>query len=72
MAVIETLTLISTFKDELIKLGKYAKEEVSFFFDDGLAAYIEKIRSKYVYTKTFIYRNENVEFTRFSSPFQSV
>lgn len=68
MALIETLTLISGFKDELLKLGKYAKEEISFFVDNGLSDYLEKVSVKYSLTKTFLYRNENVEFYKVFFP----
>jgi hypothetical protein len=58
----ETLALLNTFKGPIISFLKEAKHEVSFFFDNGLADYIDNLRGKYSFTKTFLYRNENVNF----------
>jgi hypothetical protein len=57
-----TLALINTFKDPLISACKELKSEVLHFLDDGLPDYIESIQDKFLYTKTFLYRQEKVNF----------
>lgn len=58
----ETLALINTFKDPLLKLLSDIKDEVNFYFDTGIIKYVDSIRDKFIKTKTFLYRLENVNF----------
>jgi hypothetical protein len=58
----ETLSLISTFKNPIIELLTDLKDEVKFYFDNGIIKYVENIREKFMMTKTFLYRHENVNF----------
>lgn len=58
----ETVSLLSAFKSPIIEGLKEVKEEVSFFFDDGVANYIDNLIEKIKYTKTFLHRSEDVYF----------
>jgi len=59
---VTVITLITSFKDQLLTLCSDIKKEVEFFLDNGLKDYIESIESKFANTKTFLYRNEEVPF----------
>ena len=56
------LTLLSIFKDPLMKLSKGFKDEFLHIFDNGLPEYIDNFYDKFSKTKTFIYREEKVDF----------
>ena len=58
----ETLALLNTFKNPILDLLKDIKDEVKFYFDTGIINYVEAIRDKFIKTKTFLYRNEQVDF----------
>lgn len=58
----ETAYLINAFKGPLLGLAKELKNEASHFINDGLEDYLNNIRGKFSRTKTFLYRNENVDF----------
>ncbi|MGI4820525.1 MAG: NACHT domain-containing protein [Janthinobacterium lividum] len=58
----ETLALLSAFKSPISEGLKEIKNEVTFFFDDGVASYIDNLRDKIIRTKTFLHRNEDVYF----------
>lgn len=58
----EVLSLIDSFSGQLISLFKDIKNEVSHFLNDGLLEYENSQYSKFIKTKTFLYRNENVNF----------
>ncbi|MBT7493031.1 MAG: NACHT domain-containing protein, partial [Bacteroidetes bacterium] len=58
----ETLSLINAFKNPLLEILTDIKDEVKFYFDTGIIKYIESIRKKFIKTKTFLYRLENVNF----------
>lgn len=58
----ETLALISAFKNPIIDLLTEWKDEVKFYFDTGITKYVDNIRNKFIKTKTFLYRLENVNF----------
>lgn len=58
----ETLSLISTFKNPIIEKLSEWKDEIKFYFDTGIVKYVENIKNKYSKTKTFLFRNENVDF----------
>ncbi|MFN0291199.1 NACHT domain-containing protein [Pedobacter helvus] len=57
-----TISLVSAFKDPILKSCKDIKTEILFFLDDGLPDYINSIKDKFQHTKTFLYRQENVNF----------
>ncbi|HRG89023.1 MAG TPA: NACHT domain-containing protein [Chitinophagales bacterium] len=56
------IALAKNFKKEILSIVKDIKDEASYFFDSGLPSYIESQYSKYALTKTFIHRNEPVDF----------
>ncbi|SDY64693.1 NACHT domain-containing protein [Hymenobacter psychrophilus] len=58
----ETIALLSAFKSPILETMKGAKDEVSFFFDNGVATYIDNLIDKIKYTKTFLHRSEDVYF----------
>jgi energy-coupling factor transporter ATP-binding protein EcfA2 len=58
----ETLALINTFKNPLLELCTDIKDEVKFYFDTGIIEYVDSIRGKFLKTKTFLYRLENINF----------
>lgn len=58
----ETLALVNAFKNPIIDFFKDMKDEVVFFFEKGIVEYIDNMRSKFIKTKTFLYRLENVNF----------
>jgi hypothetical protein len=57
-----TTSLIETFKDPILNLLKDIRTEINFFIDDGLSDYIDSLRDKFMSTKTFLYRDENIPF----------
>lgn len=54
--------LIGTFKDQLLNLGNNIKDECLFIYKNGLIDYINNFYEKYSSIKTFIYRDEKVNF----------
>lgn len=56
------LTLLNTFKEPLIKASKDLKDEFLQLYNNGLADYIDNYYDKFSKTKTFIYRDEKVNF----------
>lgn len=58
----EIVTLIATFKQELLKVGSNIKNELDQCLDKGLQKYVENYKSKFRYTKTFIFRDNQVDF----------
>ena len=56
------LSLTKSFKDPIINLFKEAKHEISFLFDDGLPKYLSSYKAKFENTKTFLYRDLEVNF----------
>ncbi len=58
----EIIGLIAALKDELLKVGGYIKDELDQCLDKGLQKYIENYESKFRYTKTFIFRDNQVDF----------
>lgn len=56
------LTLLSIFKDPLMKLSRGFKDEFLHIFDNGLPEYIDNFYDKFSKTKTFIYREERIDF----------
>ncbi len=58
----ETLSLINAFKSPIIKLISDVKDEVEFYFSKSLINYVETIRNKYITTKTFLFRQDKVDF----------
>lgn len=58
----ETVSLIDTFKDPILKLFVDIKDEVRYFLDDGLSEYVDNYKNKYMKTKTFLFRDERVNF----------
>ena len=62
----ETVSLITSFKEPLTLALKDIKNEVEYFFDNGVGEYIDVVRDKYLFTKTFLFRNDRVKFYFFS------
>jgi len=58
----ETVSLIDIFKDPILKIFGNLKDEVKFFLDDGLSEYVDNYKTKYSKTKTFLFREERVNF----------
>ena len=58
----ETTSLIDTFKDPILKFLGDVKDEVQFFLNDGLSEYVDNYKTKYSKTKTFLFREEKVNF----------
>lgn len=56
------IQLLNTFKEPLFKITKGLKEEFLHIFNNGLSNYIDNFYDKYSKTKTFIYRDEKVNF----------
>ena len=56
------LQLLNVFKDPLFKISKDLKDEFFHVFNNGLPEYIDNFYDKYSKTKTFIYRDEKVDF----------
>ncbi|MDV3705542.1 hypothetical protein CMU55_13615 [Elizabethkingia anophelis] len=56
------LTLISVFKESILKKAKEIKDDYLFVYENGLIDYINNFHDKYSSVKTFIYRNERVNF----------
>ncbi|HYG40097.1 MAG TPA: NACHT domain-containing protein [Cytophagales bacterium] len=57
-----TTGLLTAFKDQISQILSLTKDELKNFFDDGLHNYLEKQRIKFLSTKTFLFRIENVSF----------
>lgn len=55
-------SLLATFKEPLLKASKDLKDEFLHLYDNGLTEYINNFYNKYSKTKTFIYRDEKVDF----------
>ncbi len=58
----EVMALIGAFKAPLLDLLKDAKDEAKYFLDNGLPAYLNSHRLKFLFTKTFLFRTEKVNF----------
>src|SRR4051812_36165043 len=58
----ETLELVNYFKNPILNLLSDAKDEAKFYLDNGIPKYVDSIREKFLKTKTFLYRLENVRF----------
>ncbi|MDN3581919.1 NACHT domain-containing protein [Mucilaginibacter flavus] len=56
------LTLLSTFKDPILSLCSDIKNEIEYFWDNGLPDYIDSLEKKFANTKTFLYRDETISF----------
>jgi len=56
------LTLISVFKESILKKAKGIKDDYLFVYENGLVDYINNFHDKYSSVKTFIYRNEKINF----------
>lgn len=59
-------TLVTNFSKELVQksspLLKDLKDEVNYFFDNGVSSYLEKQKNKYAYTKNLLHRSSPVYF----------
>jgi predicted NACHT family NTPase len=62
ITVKEISAFLSFFKDPIINKLSDLKDEVKHFLDDGLSGYLNSLRDKYLQTKTFLYRNEKINF----------
>jgi hypothetical protein len=62
MTAITTARLIAGFKKEIITVLKDIKDEVSQLLDDGVAAYVDSLKTKYEQTKTFLFNDSPIEF----------
>ncbi|MDI9366398.1 MAG: NACHT domain-containing protein [Flavobacterium sp.] len=56
------IQLINAFKEPILKLGKEIKDEFLDVFNNGLSDFVDNFYNKYSKTKTFIYRDEKVNF----------
>jgi hypothetical protein len=56
------LKLLAIFKEPFLNIGKDLKEEFLNIFNNGLSEYVDNFYDKYSKTKTFIYRDEKVNF----------
>ncbi|HAY3544445.1 TPA: NACHT domain-containing protein [Elizabethkingia anophelis] len=56
------LTLISVFKEPILKKAKEIKDDYLFVYENGLVDYINNFHDKYSSVKTFIYRDEKINF----------
>lgn len=56
------LSLISTFKEPILKKAKELSEEYAFIYENGLVNYINNYYNKFSHIKTFIYRDQRVPF----------
>ncbi|MBP0613017.1 NACHT domain-containing protein [Chryseobacterium sp. cx-311] len=54
--------LLSTFKEPLVKKFKDISDEIEHVFNNSLNNYITNYYNKYSKTKTFIYRDEKIDF----------
>jgi hypothetical protein len=59
---VSALTLLTKFKDEILKITKITKEELNFFFDKNLSKYLDNQFDKFYTTKTFHFRDNKVNF----------
>lgn len=50
------------FIESVLKVGKYAKKEISSFLEIGVDKYIESQIDKYYFTNTFLHRGPKVKF----------
>lgn len=64
----EIVGFIATQKTGIEKFLKGAKDELSNLLDDGVHNYLENQRIKYSRMKTFLFRNETVEFEKIYFP----
>ena len=60
--MVDILGTIATFKDEILKLGDVLKDELEQYLDKGLQKYIVNYKDKYSVTKTFLFRDNQVNF----------
>ncbi len=58
----QTASLIETFKYPIFKLLGDLKAEIKHFLDDGLPEYVDNYKNKFSKTKTFLFREEKVNF----------
>lgn len=56
------IQLLNAFKEPFLKLSKEIKDEFLDVFNNGLSDYVDNFYNKYSKTKTFIYRDEKVNF----------
>ena len=64
----EIIELIAAFKNELLKVGGIVKDELDQCLDKGLQKYVENYKSKFRNTKTFIFRDNQVDFYKIYFP----
>jgi len=55
-------SLLTTFKEPLVKKFKDISDEIDHVFNNSLNNYISNYYNKYAKTKTFIYRDEKIDF----------
>lgn len=58
----EALSLIDSFSGQIVSLFKDVKDEINHFINDGLLEYENNQYNKYIKTKTFLFRNESIDF----------
>ena len=56
------LSLTRSFKDPLVKLFSTLKDEIEFLLEDALPSYITNVNDKFSTSKTFLFRDEKVNF----------
>ncbi|KAB2918746.1 MAG: NACHT domain-containing protein [Bacteroidetes bacterium] len=68
MTELEIANFVNTKSSFLMTLLKAGKDELANFLDDGIHNYLENQRIKYSQMKTFLFRNETVEFEKIYFP----
>lgn len=54
--------------DQVTKTFGFLKDEISFLIDSGFDEYLKKMREKFLYSRTFLHRNENLNFKNLYYP----
>lgn len=58
----EIIALTAAYKDPILDFLKSIKAEAEFTRMDGILNYVESVREKFVKTKTFLYKDEKMDF----------
>ena len=56
------LEAITNLKDELKQIGKWSVDEINQMLDNGIQKYVVNYQEKFGKTKTFIFRDERIDF----------
>src|SRR5687768_4239989 len=61
-SIISGISLLAKFKNEILQIGKVTKDEINHLFDKNLSKYLDNQFDKFYNTKTFLFRDEKVNF----------